>query len=693
MSDLLRTRVLPWVVWLAVMGAAMWLWRGLEAGEARGFVEDAPLVVAAPSAGRIETIAVVPGQRVAAGDIVATLDSREIDAELEILTAEARRLEAELGAVASETQVRVGETSRGIEESLAAAERALQVARADRGVRAAELAAMTSQLDVLQGLVDKQMSDRRELDALKVKHAALKKEIAVADASIAQLVSQASAARARRTGLPADAAERATDPLREGLAVLRQRERLLTLRKESLTLRAPADGEVALLHLRPGEVAAAGALVATLTPSAAAAGGAPIFVCLDEPTAALVRTGEAVLLQPPTGGAAIPAHVQRLSPHVTQLPPRCWRDAKIPEWGRAAYVELDDPTPVVPGQAFAVAFLGELSPRAGDRPAPPVPSAALDQAPLASVTPATPAAPSAPHPLTIPPTLLARTRLEPSGVTWSSRLDRLVVVSDDTGLSGQTEHVPWLFTMDVRGRFDPEPLVIAGIDELRDLEAIAPAPDGGLYVLASQSRSRKGKRNPARQRFVHVALGTSGARADGVALLTRALERSGADARAALGLTDLDELDIEGMSATAAGGLLIGLKAPLGPRGEALIWHLARPDELLASGELAGAGLGLWGSVPLHVVADGVRVPGGISELLELSDGTLLIATTASGLDPAQQDGALVHVRGRDQLATPRTIRTFPGLKPEGLALAGAALVVLFDHEPPQWMELPWPAL
>lgn len=692
MSGFFRTRIAPWVIWLAAMGGAAWLWRDVHPNTARGFVEDLAHQVAAPQAGRVEALAVAVGQHVSAGQVIATLDARELSAELEILAAERRRIEAELGAVASETQVRLGETSRDIEESVAAAERALQAARAERGVQAAELAAMTSQVEALQALVDKHMADRRELDALTVKHAALKKELQGSDALIGQLVSQAAAARARRGDVPADATDRATEPLRAELAVIRQREQLLTLRKDALTLRAPVAGEVSALHLRPGEIAAAGAPVATLSPDGSAGPDAPrVFVCLDEPQAIPIRPGEAVELHA-AAGTALSAHVAHLGPEVMQLPPRCWRDPRVPQWGRAAYVALDEPVPLLPGQSFAVAFLGRRSPHARDGAAPPV-SVALDQAPAPASARVTPAAPATPTAMTVPPVLLARTRFEPSALTWSPRLDRFVLVSDDTGLPGRDERAPWLFTMDVRGRVDPEPLVIAGVDALTDLESIAPAPDGGLYVLASQSRSRKGKRPPARQRLVHVALTELGARAVAIAQLAALLDEAGPDARADLGLDSTAELDIEGMTATAEGGLLLGLKAPLSPRGEALIWHLKRPDALFAAGRLAAGELAQWGAIPLTVAADGDRVPGGIAELLELEDGSLLVAATASGSEPQRQDGALVHVTGRDGLADPRPVRVFPGLKPEGLARTDRAVVVAFDTgaEPPRWMELAWP--
>jgi hypothetical protein len=399
---------------------------------------------------------------------------------------------------------------------------------------------------------------------------------------------------------------------------------------------------------------------------------------------------------PLDASAAVPAHVERLDPEVTELPARCWRDPKLPEWGRAAHLVPDTATPLLAGQSFTVAFQGHPSQHAGQPTAVVVASAAVDQAPAPSPAYATAAAPASPTPMMLPPALLARSRFEPSALVWSPRLERFVVVSDDTGLADTSEHAPWLFTMDVRGRVDAEPLAIAGIDKLSDLESIAQAPDGGLYVLASQSRSRKSKRPPARQRLVHVALSPGGARASAVVALAGLLDGAGRGPLTDLGLSSTDDLDIEGMTVTASGGLLLGLKAPLGPRGDAQIWHLERPDALLAAGDLAAARLKLWGRVPLRVSADGAAAPAGISELLELPDGSLLIAATATGAEPTRQDGALYHVADQAGLAAPRLVRTFPGRKPEGLARSGSGdtIVIVFDAgaDAPLWMEQPWPA-
>jgi multidrug efflux pump subunit AcrA (membrane-fusion protein) len=151
MSRFLRVRVLPWVIWIGTMGAAAWLWQGVHGGSARGFVETHDHDVAASETARLESVLVTAGQRVRAGQVIATLDARELGAELEILAAERRRVEAELGAVTSDTELRLGDTSRQIAESLAANERALQTHRAARAVHAAEFTALNHQLEVLRG--------------------------------------------------------------------------------------------------------------------------------------------------------------------------------------------------------------------------------------------------------------------------------------------------------------------------------------------------------------------------------------------------------------------------------------------------------------------------------------------------------------------------------------------------------------
>jgi multidrug resistance efflux pump len=702
MSGFLRRRLLPFTVWLATAGAAAWLWYGKYRGPTHGYVEGISYGIMAYEPGRIATVSVQPGQLVQAGQVIATLDNRVLDAELAVLAAERRKMEAELQATVVETNMRLGDSSRELEDSIDSSEIAAKQVRADRSVHAAELDEVEVQVEATRALVEKHMVDRLALVELSIQRAALRKQIQADDEMIRSLDGQSATVRARRGTLPRVASDQVTDALLSALETIREEEAILTRRKDLLVLRAPGAGQVTGLFLRPGEMAIEGAVVATIAgPAQTTADGRPlVYVCASETLAANVEVGEGVQLRPPEGGAVLlTAHVQWLAPEVGELPMRCWRDARIAEWGRGIYVTPDEAVELVPGQGFSIGFTGHPSPNARPAtlapPPPPVPEG------LASggVAPPEPVATSSSlRPIALPPELAARTRFEPSAIAWWPGRERYIVASDDTGLADQNEHVPWLFLMDATGRVDPEPLVIAGLAAMSDIESLALAPDGSLYVLASQSRSRKGKRPKARQVFARVELTTTGARATASVELATLLDQLGSDGLTALGLTGTELLDIEGMTPTAAGGLLLGLKGPVGAQGEALVWHLPAPDRLLATGELSAGGLVAWGSIPLTVAADGARVAAGIAELLELPDGSLLVAATAAGDEPSVQNGALYHVSSvqNGALGQPVLVRTFPGAKPEGLSRSanGDAIAVVFDAGAgaPHWTEHPWPA-
>ena len=297
--------------------------------------------------------------------------------------------------------------------------------------------------------------------------------------------------------------------------------------------------------------------------------------------------------------------------------------------------------------------------------------------------------------MSVPSRLRARSRFEPSGLIWVSRLARYVLVSDDTGHKKSDDHAPWLFLMTIKGKVDAKPLVVGGVKKFNDLESIAQGADGALYVLASQSHSKKGKRKGSRQIFARLKPRGLSYRRYGSVRLAELLDAAGSETLSRLGISDTRELDIEGMTAYA-GGLLLGLKSPLSADGKAIIWQMKHPARLVASGRLSEAGLGMWGKVKLSVKADGRQVPGGISELLALPDGSLVVASTASNINPTSQDGTLWRVsRTEEGPLNQRLVRTFPGQKPEGLALSPRAgrLTIAFDAGPsiPSWVEIPWP--
>jgi hypothetical protein len=296
-----------------------------------------------------------------------------------------------------------------------------------------------------------------------------------------------------------------------------------------------------------------------------------------------------------------------------------------------------------------------------------------------------------PAELTVP-NELADLNFEPSGMVWSAALDRYLIVSDDTGVRRGDRHPAWLYTMTARGVVDPHPLVIAGVDELNDLESIA-ADARGLWVLASQSTSQKGQRPVARRRLAHLTIeaGTTidqaRVRADHVVDLGSLLDGSPA-LRAELGLADMRMLDIEAM-AFRGGALYLGLKSPVDGSGRAAIWRVGAPDKLL-DGNLGEAKIASWSTIKLTVDIAGKPVPAGFSDLIFWDDETLVFAVTASS-EGGAEDGAVYVAKVADKALSPRLIKSFSRLKPEGLARGPKGdLAVVFDrgHHTPLWIEL-----
>jgi len=304
--------------------------------------------------------------------------------------------------------------------------------------------------------------------------------------------------------------------------------------------------------------------------------------------------------------------------------------------------------------------------------------------------------------------------VEPSGLAWIPEMDRFLVVSDDTGHPGQNEHAPWLLTMDRNGRFDDGPVEVDGVDSWNDLESIARAPDGTIWVLASQSVSRRGHRAEPRTLLVSLALVDGRLRATGSASLSKALAAAGDDAwLASLGLSGRApgfekgvagfdrELNIEGMT-WDGDGLLLGLKRPLGADGRAIVWSLSHPGRLLATGRLDRADVKVHARVDLPAGPAGHEVAAGISDLLKLPDGRVLLLGVSlrptDGAEPFPGDYSAMFTVAAPAGAgdwTARKVRDFPGVKAEGVAPGPDAglLMIVFDRDAktPLWTTMPVP--
>jgi hypothetical protein len=436
------------------------------------------------------------------------------------------------------------------------------------------------------------------------------------------------------------------------------------------------SGRVAYVFRRVGEVVAGAEPILSIVSA-----HGRVVACVPEEEALHVGVGDrAKLWVEGSSGAPLHGTTVALAPIVTEVSVRCRRIPTIPAWGREVTIQVDHPVELVPGQAFNIELDHTNAPPA------PAPTAAPAAAPLAD----------APILMKVPGATRALSRIEPSGIVYRQDLKRYVFVSDDTGHEDKDEHTPWLFAMDERGAVDADPIVIEGIKKVTDLESITAGDAGEVYVLSAQGYSKNGKRSKARTALLRLTANGRGFRVDGEVHLAELLDAAGGDLLTRLGLPQgTRQLEIEGMT-FHRGALYFGLKSPLDPKGDALVWKLNDPKALFAGGDLNSSGLSLWARARLDAEVDGRTVAGGISELLFLPDGSLVMASTASNEQGATESGRVWYVPSpAEGRLTPRLVKTFPGLKPEGLCLSATPgkMLVVFDAgaATPSFLELPWP--
>lgn len=662
----------PWALWLVTAVIAGWLYSDMHhVNRVVGFAATVDYRVSPIETGRLTSVAVEVGQPVAEGQILATVDTVEIDDKLAVLEAERSRAEARYQADRSRAMYDATEQQNDMAAAVARTERRLADARTERLEASAELDVRQAEAKRVRRLVNQKMVDRGRLASVEARVASLRGRVAGSKASVALLEKQLAVSQER---MERTAEERVTEqvaPRKREVEVIDARLRAMRSRKEGLVLRSPVNGHVATVHRQVGAVAGPDMPVATVIAPAEGR----VVACIAEEQALDVPVGAVATVWPrtdpdnPTTGRVV-----GLGPIVEKVPSRCRPNLGSRAWGRDVMILLDEPASLLPGQAVEVEVAQTPSRTTGAH--------ALDVERSSA---------GQPRKMTIPDALLKRTRLEPSGAVWMPSLLRYVLVSDDTGHKGTDEHAPWLFTMDTRGQVDPTPLAITGVDRISDMEAIAPREGGGLYVLCSQSLSRRGARPEARQLFLRLKPSLGGFEVDGSVHLASLLEALPEERRIGLGLKDMNDLDIEAV-APWSGGLLLGLKSPGSADGQALVWLLRSPDALFEGGSLETAGLATWGRVSLTVQAGDEVLPGGISDLLALPDGSLAVTATVEG----QQSGSLWWIpKPAEGEMQGRKIRSFKGLKPEGLSLSPSPgkLLITFDmgSATPLWVELDRP--
>lgn len=246
-------RITPWISALAVtiaaaIGQACADAPADAAARVSGQVEATDIQVASDIGGRLLTLAVAEGDRVAAGDTIATIDVR--DAELQVERARAERAAADaqlrlLRAGPSAEEIRFADAQR--------AATAAEIPAIDAEIRAAELDLQRFEALLAANAGARKPRDdaRTRLDVARERKQAAEQRVRAAEENVARVARGArpqelDTARARITAIDAQIA-------------------LLEDQVREATVKAPRAGIVTQTLVDAGEIVARGAPIAVIT--------------------------------------------------------------------------------------------------------------------------------------------------------------------------------------------------------------------------------------------------------------------------------------------------------------------------------------------------------------------------------------------------------------------------------------------
>jgi len=643
-----------------------------------GIAEAREYAVSPVEDGRLASVRVVLGQRVSRGQVLAVLEKDVLEQEIRVAEAECRELQADIAAENQSLDMSNLETVRNFQSDLEKAEIELNALQAECTREKADWDAIQPELKRQRELVQRRLISSKRMHELEIDSKRLQEGLHTCPARIESLERRKVAAagryeewqRQRQGDMGRGGSQEQLRPLQLRSVRAGEYVRLLKVRLDNMVLRAPADGFVA--GYLNGAIAMAGDVVRPGTPILMVVEADPqqVIAYIEEERGLRVSVGQKAVLRPRNkSGIHMEGAVTAVAETMSQLPTRFWPSPTRPSWGRQIFIRIPSEHNLTPGATFDISFQQSdptslfLSMTA---------SAEKIEGGFSAIKKLTP--------LHVPAELQKRSRLEPSGAIWSEKLHRYLVVSDDTGLEGNQEDAPWLFTLAENGQVDTEPIRIEGMKSVSDLEGIAASPEGKIYVMASQSVNKKGKRPSFRTIFASLAVHGNRLQLEGWVHFYDLLQKAaGQDRRLlkALGLgvssdAENPRLEIEGLT-WHDGALYLGLKDPIDDRGRALIWRLADPDALLREQSFSHAGLTLWRTVQLPIQGK----PAGISEILFLPGNKLVLAAVG------EESGGLFYVADTERESLqPQLMGMFPGHKPEGLCLApDRRLMVLFDEQ------------
>jgi multidrug resistance efflux pump len=618
-----------------------------------GIADAKEMIVNAETAVEIGVIRVVPGQAVHAGDTLIELSSPELNLRISEISHQLDELKSrksahvnmsrsEMRQLRSQQEARVTEIKSQIQQLEAQYETNRQLMNELRSIKK----------DNAGGAENR---DTQNPTAIKINN--LKLELTRLQDSSSIMMDQLH-----------DQLSYSGNPMQEQIKQLEDELRLLNEGKRKLHMVAMADGIVGAVNFKEGEKVASFTTIATLHSQF------PSFVqgYIHENAYSQVAVGQIVNVSSLANKQTqVTGEVVGVGARIVEYPVRLRKTPDMLMWGREVMIKIPMGNKFLLGEKVMITLKQPSKP-----PQPHSRQLAVGKA-YAAEAPQT-RAPFVNHPpllkdITFSVDMKNRPAIEASGALFIADLDKYLIISDDT-----ENKKPTLFLMNAAGAIEKE-ATIAGLDAINDMESVAPGDGKVIYILSSQSYTKKGALPASRRLFIRVLRDADHFTLTGkialVDLLQKAAQKDTAAEWARFITTAIADstMDIEGL-AFRQGSVFLGFKDPK-IDGHAVILAITGIDAVFDKQDLPAAGVRLWRKLDLKDAPTGA--PCGISDLVFYGDLLYGLATAERG----EQNLGLLWCCQNDT-AQPQIRQRFDGEKPEGIAIdtSRREMLITFDN-------------
>ncbi|MDA0576732.1 MAG: HlyD family efflux transporter periplasmic adaptor subunit [Verrucomicrobia bacterium] len=316
----------PLLLWIGAVVLVMFFYRGSgQLASLQGAAETVTEPVAPLETARLLTLSVTTGQRVKAGDTLATMDTLLFDAETAVDEAQLIEVEGTL----QNYQQRILQFVREFQDAKNQAQFELEMQILNQKRDKSVLAVLQAELQRLEDLKSKGLVSEQELARLRPEIAALEQTVAAYPELIkihARRLQGATADEVAMRQLISEGEDDQFDILstlrnlrKAADAIIESSHSQREILRASYVLRAQRDGIVSDIFHQPGDVVSAGIAVLSLV----AEHPVRVIGFLPEIHLGDVATGDSVTIwRQHSGAKPIPGVVDSISPDISGLPGR-----------------------------------------------------------------------------------------------------------------------------------------------------------------------------------------------------------------------------------------------------------------------------------------------------------------------------------------------------------------------------------